>query len=132
MRRDRGQHRVDAGATVDDDEVHSIGENAESAHAGATFRGGEGQAIRSEAGGTTSRCPKRGASSRPSAGWPPASACRRHSWASASGTTIYSATDISSVSQGTLIDATPSSSATMGAKAMTMMTSFSATCDSVK
>ncbi len=48
------------------------------------------------------------------------------------GTTIYSATDVSSVSHGTVIDATPSSSATIGANAKIMMVSFSATCDSVK
>ena len=45
---------------------------------------------------------------------------------------MYSTTDVSSVSQGTVIDATPSSSATIGANANTMIVSFSATCDSVK
>jgi len=36
-----------------------------------------------------------------------------------------------SVSQGTVMDDSPSSSATMGANANTMMVSLSATCDSV-
>jgi len=45
---------------------------------------------------------------------------------------MYSSTEVSSVSQGTVIEATPSSSATSGAKAKIMMTSFSATWLSVK
>jgi hypothetical protein len=44
---------------------------------------------------------------------------------------MYSSTDVSSVSQGTVIADRPSSSATMGAKANTMMVSFSATWLSV-
>ena len=44
---------------------------------------------------------------------------------------MYSTTEVSSVSQGTVIDDSPSSSATIGAKANTMIVSFSATCDSV-
>ena len=39
---------------------------------------------------------------------------------------------MSSVSHGTVIDDMPSSSATIGANANTMITSFSATWDSVK
>ena len=45
---------------------------------------------------------------------------------------MYRTTDVSSVSQGTVIDESPSKSATIGANATTMMASFSATCDSVK
>ncbi|MNT42931.1 hypothetical protein D3C72_1793720 [compost metagenome] len=45
---------------------------------------------------------------------------------------MYSTTEVSKVSQGTVIDERPSSSATTGANATTMMASFSATCDSVK
>jgi hypothetical protein len=45
---------------------------------------------------------------------------------------MYRTTEVSSVSHGTLIDATPSSRATSGAKANTMMVSLSATCDNVK
>ncbi len=48
------------------------------------------------------------------------------------GTTMYSTTDVSSVSHGTVIEATPSSSATIGAKAKIMIVSFNATCVSVK
>ena len=44
---------------------------------------------------------------------------------------MYSTTEVISVSHGTMIDDRPSSSATIGAKAKTMMVSFSATCDSV-
>ncbi len=44
---------------------------------------------------------------------------------------MYSTTDVISVSHGTMIDDSPSSKATMGANANTMMVSFSATCDSV-
>ncbi len=50
----------------------------------------------------------------------------------ASGTMMYIATDSSSVSQGTGMADTPSSSATMGAKANTITTSLSATCETVK
>ena len=46
--------------------------------------------------------------------------------------TMYSATEVISVFQGTWIDEMPSSRATMGAKAKIMMVSFKATCDSVK
>ena len=45
---------------------------------------------------------------------------------------MYRTTDVISVSQGTVMDDRPSSSATMGAKANTMMVSLRATCDSVK
>ena len=41
--------------------------------------------------------------------------------------TMYRATDTSSVSHGTVMDDRPSSRPTMGAKAKTMMVSFSAT-----
>ena len=44
---------------------------------------------------------------------------------------MYSSTEVSSVSQGTMIDDRPSSKATIGAKAKTMMASFSATWLSV-
>ena len=44
---------------------------------------------------------------------------------------MYSTTETTSVSQGTTIADRPSSSATIGANANTMITSFSATCDSV-
>ena len=46
--------------------------------------------------------------------------------------TMYRTTEVNSVSHGTLIEAMPSSSATIGANAKIMMRSFSATCDSVK
>ena len=46
--------------------------------------------------------------------------------------TMYRPTEVSSVSHGTVIDDRPSSSATIGAKATTMIASLSATCDSVK
>ena len=52
---------------------------------------------------------------------------RRHSCATITGTTIYNTTEISRVSQGTLIEATPSSRPTSGANANTMMTSLRAT-----
>ena len=45
---------------------------------------------------------------------------------------MYSTTERSSVSHGTTIAESPSSSATIGAKANTMMTSLRATCESVK
>ena len=45
---------------------------------------------------------------------------------------MYSTTDSNSVSQGTVIDDSPSSSPTIGAKANTMIVSFSATWLSVK
>lgn len=48
------------------------------------------------------------------------------------GTTMYRPTEVKSVSQGTVIDDSPSKSATTGAKATTMIASLSATCDSVK
>ena len=44
---------------------------------------------------------------------------------------MYRPTDTSSVAHGTVMDDRPSSRPTMGAKANTMMVSFSATCDSV-
>jgi len=44
---------------------------------------------------------------------------------------MYSTTEVTRVSQGTTMDDRPSSSATMGANANTMMVSFKATCDSV-
>ena len=53
-------------------------------------------------------------------------------WAIASGMTMYITTESSSVSQGTGIEDTPSSSATIGAKANTITTSFSATWVRVK
>ena len=45
---------------------------------------------------------------------------------------MYITTESNSVSHGTLIDDTPSSSATIGANATTMIVSLSATCVSVK
>ncbi len=45
---------------------------------------------------------------------------------------MYSTTEISRVSHGTGMADTPSRKATIGAKAKTMMQSFSATCDRVK
>ena len=48
-----------------------------------------------------------------------------------SGMTTYRPTESSSVSQGTEISATPSRSATMGAKANTITASFTPTCASV-
>ncbi len=45
--------------------------------------------------------------------------------------TMYSTTDVSSVSQGTVMADMPNKKATSGANAMTMMLSFNATCDSV-
>ena len=56
----------------------------------------------------------------------------RHSCERITGAAMYSATEVSKVSQGTLMDERPSSRATRGAKATTMMASLSATCDSVK
>ena len=60
---------------------------------------------------------------------PPRSAirARRHNWATMTGTTMYSTTEIRSVAHGTAIEATPSSSPTSGANANTMMRSLSAT-----
>jgi hypothetical protein len=72
-------------------------------------------------------------SSASSAGWPPRASTReRISCATITGTTMYSPTEVSSVSHGTVIDEMPSSSATIGAKAKIMIVSFSATCVSVK
>ena len=48
------------------------------------------------------------------------------------GTTMYKPTEVSNVAHGTVILDTPSSSATSGANANTMIKSLSATCDSVK
>ena len=62
---------------------------------------------------------------------PPASTRRRSSTLSTTGTTMYSSTDSSSVFHGTVIDEMPSSSATIGANATTMMASFRATWLSV-
>ena len=45
---------------------------------------------------------------------------------------MYRTTEVSKVSHGTVMDDSPSSNATMGAKATTMIESFSATWDSVK
>jgi hypothetical protein len=56
----------------------------------------------------------------------------RRPWAMASGMTMYITTDSSSVSQGPGMADTPSSSATMGAKAKTITRSLSATCEMVK
>src|SRR3546814_18561965 len=53
-------------------------------------------------------------------------------WAMASGMTMYITTESNRVSQGTGIDDTPSSRATIGAKANTITTSFSATWVRVK
>ena len=58
---------------------------------------------------------------------PPASRLRRQSCAATTGTTMYRPTESSSVAQGTVIDDRPSSSPTTGAKATTMIMSFSAT-----
>ena len=71
---------------------------------------------------------------RCSRAWPsgPRVSQRRQSAAAITGSTIYRTTDSSSVSQGTVMEAMPSSRATIGAKAKTMITSFSATCDRVK
>ena len=68
---------------------------------------------------------------RSNAACPRASRARRHSWAMMTGTTMYSATEMMSVSHGTVIDDMPSSRPTMGAKANTMMVLFNATCDRV-
>jgi len=53
-------------------------------------------------------------------------------WAIANGMTMYITTESSRVSQGTGIDETPSSNATMGAKANTITRSLSATWVMVK
>ena len=45
---------------------------------------------------------------------------------------MYSSTETSSVLHGTVMAEIPSSKATIGAKAKTMIRSFSATCESVK
>ena len=45
---------------------------------------------------------------------------------------MYSTTEVKSVAHGTVMLATPSRKPTSGAKAKIMITSFSATCDSVK
>ncbi len=66
-----------------------------------------------------------------SAAWPRISSARRHHWASTTGTMMYSATDVSSVSQGTVMAERPSKKATSGANATIMMLSLSATWDSV-
>ena len=55
----------------------------------------------------------------------------RKSWASTTGTTMYKPTDSNSVFQGTVMADKPSSKATMGANATTMMRSLTATCESV-
>ena len=47
------------------------------------------------------------------------------------GITMYKTTEVSSVSQGTVIAEMPSRKPTSGAKATTMMLSFNATCDRV-
>ena len=62
----------------------------------------------------------------------PLRAGRRQRCAMISGTTIYRTTEMSSVSHGTVIDASRAAAPTIGAKANTMITSLSATCDSVK
>jgi len=51
--------------------------------------------------------------------------------APSSGSTTYSAVAISSVCHGTLSSVTPSRKAAIGAKATTMMRSFTETCTSV-
>ncbi|MCY1185634.1 hypothetical protein D9M73_264340 [compost metagenome] len=56
----------------------------------------------------------------------------RMNWAMASGMTMYISTDSSRVSHGTGIDDTPSSRATIGAKANTITRSLSATWVRVK
>ena len=45
--------------------------------------------------------------------------------------TMYSTTEVSKVSHGTVMAESPSKNATRGANAITMMLSFSATCDKV-
>jgi hypothetical protein len=47
------------------------------------------------------------------------------------GITMYSTTDVISVSHGTVMAEIPSRKPTRGAKAITMMLSFRATCDNV-
>ena len=71
------------------------------------------------------------ASAASSAVAPRASRARRSAWAMATGITMYSTTEVSRVSHGTVMADTPSKNATSGAKASTMMLSFSATCDRV-
>jgi hypothetical protein len=56
----------------------------------------------------------------------------RQAWAMANGMAMYMTTEMISVSHGTTIAETPSSSATSGAKANSMIRSLSATCVSVK
>ena len=62
---------------------------------------------------------------------PLASSALRQSCARITGITMYSTTEVSSVSHGTVMAEMPSRKATSGAKATIMMLSFSATCDSV-
>src|SRR5690348_12344346 len=70
---------------------------------------------------------------RESAASPPwANNDRRQSWAAITGTTMYRTTDKNSVVHGTVIEDRPSSSATIGAKANTMIVSLSATWLKVK
>ena len=56
----------------------------------------------------------------------------RQACASITGMTMYSTTEVNSVSHGTTIADSPSSRPTMGAKAKIMMASLSATWVSVK
>ena len=56
---------------------------------------------------------------------------RRVSAPATSGSSTYSTVDSTRVSQGTVMSLTPSNSAAMGAKANTMMTSFTDTCTRV-
>jgi hypothetical protein len=65
------------------------------------------------------------------AAWPWRSNWRRHICASSTGITMYSTTDVSKVSHGTVMAEMPSKKPTSGANANTMMLSFSATCDRV-
>jgi len=62
---------------------------------------------------------------------PLAKSCLRKSWAKMTGITMYSTTDVINVSQGTVMAEMPSRKPTRGAKAITMMLSFRATCDNV-
>jgi hypothetical protein len=63
---------------------------------------------------------------------PLASKDLRKSCAKITGITMYSTTEVSSVAHGTVIADMPKSKPTSGAKAITMMLSFKATCDKVK
>ena len=56
----------------------------------------------------------------------------RSNCARITGITMYKTTEVISVSHGTMMAEMPSKKPTSGAKAMTMMLSFKATCDSVK